>query len=224
MTGTNETKRAPTHVPDYPWDPFDLWSPPELTAFGPWRPHHARRALQVEFNRLCEEPSDINEHLETLRSLSSRVDDVTEFGVRDVVSTVAIVLGCPGMVNSFDAVAESPRIAAMKRVCRDAMKPWVFSRADVLEMAPIDETDLLFIDTFHSYAQLSRELIKHATSVTTYIVLHDTTTFGDRGMDGKSPGLWQAVEEFVEREPHWRVIARHTHNNGLTVLERGVGA
>ena len=36
--------------------------------------------------------------------------------------------------------------------------------------------------------------------------------------DGK--GLWPAVEEFLESNPHWTLHERFKNNNGLTILKR----
>jgi hypothetical protein len=82
----------------------------------------------------------------------------------------------------------------------------------------IEETDLLFIDTRHDYDQLREELRRHADKVRKYIVLHDTTTYGERGETPGHQGLWPAVEE-LRTEGNFRLQARCTNNNGLTLLE-----
>jgi hypothetical protein len=41
----------------------------------------------------------------------------------------------------------------------------------------IERTDMLFIDTWHKYGQLSEELRMHSPNVDKYIVLHDTTSY-----------------------------------------------
>ena len=41
--------------------------------------------MENKFKTLCETPSDINQHLATLRHYAEECDHVTEFGVRDVV-------------------------------------------------------------------------------------------------------------------------------------------
>jgi hypothetical protein len=33
-------------------------------------------------------------------------------------------------------------------------------------------------------------------------------------------GIWPAIQEHLDEHPEWRLAARFTHNNGLTVLER----
>ena len=46
----------------------------------------------------------------------------------------------------------------------------------------IEETDLLFIDTLHTYDQLAAELARHGMKARRWIVLHDTTTFATNGV------------------------------------------
>ena len=77
----------------------------------------------------------------------------------------------------------------------------------------------MFIDTRHDYEQLKEELRRHAGNVRRYIVLHDTTTFGEQGETPGHAGLWPAVEEFLAQGT-FRLKSREHQNNGLTVLER----
>jgi hypothetical protein len=77
----------------------------------------------------------------------------------------------------------------------------------------------LFLDTRHDYEQLREELRLHAGKVRKYLVLHDTTTFGERGETPGHRGLWPAVEEFLAQGA-FRLRERYENNNGLTVLER----
>jgi hypothetical protein len=50
--------------------------------------------------------------------------------------------------------------------------------------------------------------------------MHDTTIFGEVGEGREGLGLWKAIEEFLEINPHWSVHERYTNNNGLTILKR----
>ena len=107
-----------------------------------------------------------------------------------------------------------------------------------LACAPI-ETDLLFIDTWHVYAQLKRELAHWHSSVKKYILIHDTTVdewYGEsvRGnadsqrqsretgfpVEEIRKGLWPAIVEFLRVHPEWKLTERLMNNNGLTVLSR----
>src|SRR5207249_1177870 len=93
-----------------------------------------------------------------------------------------------------------------------------FHQADVRQVE-IEETDLLFLDTWHVYEQLKEELRLHAAKARRWIVLHDTTTFGDEGETAGHRGLWPAVEELLA-QGQWRLRWRWHDCHGLTVLER----
>lgn len=176
--------------------------------------------IRQEFNLARRTKSDINEHLDYLRELAAECNHVVEAGVRYVVSTWALLLGCAckgGKVVSY-CWNRLPEITRAEEICKAAGVDWTYIDGDWLKHT-IPETDLLFIDTNHFYSQLKEELRLHGSKARKYIVLHDTTSFGEVGADGKSPGLWQAVEEFVARG-EWKVLERRTHNNGLTVLSR----
>jgi glycosyltransferase involved in cell wall biosynthesis len=163
----------------------------------------------------CATPSDIHEHLPVLYFLARQCDHVTEMGTRTGISTTALLFAQPERLVCYDKV----KLAAVNRLEAVAGRTdFRFHQADVLEV-DIEETELLFIDTWHVCEQLKEELRLHAGKVRRYIVLHDTTTFGEQGeMEGRR-GLWPAVEEFLA-EGHFCLRERLENNNGLTVLER----
>lgn len=104
---------------------------------------------------------------------------------------------------------------------------------------PLEETELLFIDTWHVYGHLKRELERWHPVVKKYIALHDTEVdgvYGESlrcGMDTAKQsletgipeeeircGLLPAVQEFLAGHPEWKLREQLLNNNGLTVLER----
>lgn len=175
--------------------------------------------VQETYKLLCEHPSDINEHLPTLKKYASECEHVTEMGVRTIVSTWALLAGKPKTMVSID-INEIDCSSVKKAAGRTTA--FSFIKGDTLEI-DINETDLLFIDTYHNYNQLIAELKRHADKVRKYIILHDTTTFADVGesYDGVSRlGLWPAVTEFLGEHGEWVLRERFENNNGLTILER----
>jgi GT2 family glycosyltransferase/Flp pilus assembly protein TadD len=171
--------------------------------------------LAALYDVACREPSDVNEHLPTLYALAKECEHVTELGTRGAVSTTALLYAQPKKLVCYDRVKCPPvdKLAALA-----GETEFVFHQDDVLWVT-IEETDLLFIDTWHVYEQLSEELRLHASAARKYVVLHDTTTFGEQGEAAGHRGLWPAVEEFLAQGT-FRLKQRFTHNNGLTVLER----
>ena len=185
---------------------------------------------------------DICEHLDTLREYASRCDSVTELGVRWVVSTWALMAGRPKRLTSFDIhhfgiYGVDPE--NLDNAASNAGVIFKFYQEDVLTTDKLFETDLLFIDTVHSFKQLSMELHLHANKVKKYIVFHDTSSFGE--MDeaeirpnpgwpkellgyyntlGPAQGINAAIIEFLTANPEWRVDTLFTNNNGLMIITR----
>lgn len=161
--------------------------------------------------------SDINEHVPTLRRLAADCQRVTEMGVRSGVSTAAFLFARPDSLICYD-LDQHPNTATLAAAAAEAGIAFEFVQGDVLAQK-IAETDLLFLDTYHAYDQVRQELALHAGQVSRYLVLHDTTTFAVHG-EGGQPGIWAAIQEFLESHPEWRLAERYENNNGLTILER----
>jgi len=175
-----------------------------------------------KYTEECNKKTDINEHLPTLKKYAEESNTIVEMGVRSIVSTWALLAGNPKQMISYDIKNPSNWNASIEEVYKSVEGTNInfkFIEADVLNIK-IDNTDLLFIDTYHVYEQLKRELELHADKVNKYIILHDTTLFGEKGESYGRKGLWPAVEEFLEINPNWKIKERFTNNNGLTVLER----
>lgn len=105
---------------------------------------------------------------------------------------------------------------------------------------PNDEKfDIIFIDTWHIYGQLKRELEKFAPMCNQWIIMHDTTVdavYGEtirNGWDARqqsiesgfpieeiNKGLWPAIEEFLNEHKNFELHHRYTHNHGLTILRK----
>jgi hypothetical protein len=159
--------------------------------------------------------TDIHQHLPVLRALAAQVEHVTEFGVRTGQSTTALLAAQPKVLKSYD-IADLGVAAKLRPL--QGRTDFTFTVADTRAIT-IEPTDLLFIDTLHTYDQLKEELRLHGDKARRWIVMHDTTTFGDSGEVPGTRGLWAAVEEFVAQGA-FVVKERRTNNNGLTVLER----
>ena len=99
--------------------------------------------------------------------------------------------------------------------------------------------DLIFIDTWHVYGQLIRELEKFSKMTNKYMILHDIESFGYSGepmnsedvkqvmmeynmsLEEVTMGLMPAVNHFLEICGHeWTIKEVYTNNNGLLILER----
>lgn len=200
-----------------------------------------------KYETLVETPSDINQHLPTLHMLAQDCEFVIECGVRGIISSWAFVTGLLKnekrgkhlLLNDLHECNVGELLSLTAQVPELTINTqWV----NDLEMDLTDfptRPDMVFIDTWHVYAQLKRELEKFAPITGKYLVLHDTTVDGVDGetirngwnaeeqsvktgfpVDEIKRGLWSAVDEFLSTHPEWKMKTRYIHNNGLTVLER----
>jgi len=189
--------------------------------------------LEEKINELYNTSSDINEHIPTIIKYGSECEHITEMGVRWVVSTWAWLASTPKKLVSYDLHNPSRWGRSIDPVIETAKQyglDFTFIEQDVLKVE-IEETDLLFIDTWHTYDQLKKELEIHSPKVRKYICFHDTTSFefNDESLQHENSwnketsgkGIWPAIEEFLEENKDtWTLKERFTNNNGFTIIER----
>lgn len=181
-----------------------------------------------KYNFLCSQPSDINQHLPTLKRYAEECSHITEMGVRYVVSTWAFLSARPRKIVSYDILIGlnmelfNNNINELTIQAQKIGVDFSFIKTDVLDIE-IEETDLLLIDTYHEYNQIKQELKLHANKVKKYLIFHDTTTFGLLGETFKTPntiGIWPAIQEFLNENSSWILKEKFENNNGLTILEK----
>lgn len=171
-------------------------------------------SLEYKYETVCQTPSDIYEHLPTIKKYAEECDHITEMGVRSIVSTYALLMGKPSKMISYDI--NDCNWQPVRNLVKDTTD-FNFIIANTCECI-IEDTDLLFIDTLHNYEQLKIELERHANKVKKYMIFHDTTTFGTKG-ETSDIGLWPAIEEFLENNKNWAILEKYENNNGLTILK-----
>ena len=181
--------------------------------------HELMQRLEQEYETVCAAPSDIQQHLPTLKRFADQCQSVTEFGVRWGVSSRAFLYSQAKKLTMYD-LALDQGVYELVSFCQAHGKAVSYQAGNTLDIN-IEQTDLLFIDTLHTYSQLLAELNRHSSKVNKYIVFHDTHTFGciDEGSWG-GPGLLTAVVQWLAENPSWRVVYHTYINNGLTIVER----
>lgn len=184
---------------------------------------------------------DIGEHFPLLMQLAVECPHVTEIGLGLVISTWAIFQGLtenPDSHRSYLGIdIAQPPIDNMALAQSEAEKNGIsfrFQRVNDLYI-DIDPTDLLFIDSMHTYCHLTFELETFSPKVRKFIAMHDTSEpWGNRDDDEyrgnyseypahyhrSKRGLWPAVEDFLKRHPEWTLQERRLNCHGFTVLKR----
>ena len=191
--------------------------------------------VETQFKIHSETPSDINEHLPAIYEYAKKCDHVTEMGVRWVCSSWALLRANPKKIVSYDII-KHPNVQQLVDSSAEYGINFHFIEQDVLK-ADIEETDMLFIDTWHTYKQLFAELNMHAGKVKKYILFHDTVSFAfvdestydyclsDIALampSSEKQGLVPAIGDFMNTElgSCWEIDAVYENNNGLTILKR----
>ena len=203
---------------------------------------------------MCNTASDINEHLPVLFRYAKQCNSALELGVRGCVSSWAISAG----------LLENKNGIRKKIFMNDSRECQIGELIDVLEPLSIDvkyewkndleiefdadeKYDMVFIDTWHVYGQIKRELEKFSSIATKFIIMHDTTvdevegeTLREYGYNYQQAfiratelatetgiprdeilkGMWYGIEEFLTNHPEWYIKQRFFNNNGLMILAR----
>jgi len=199
--------------------------------------------VKNKYTLLCNESSDINEHLPAIYKYATECESVLELGVRGCVSSWAFAFGLLNngktkkrlTLNDIHQCDIKELLTTTKDLNINIDYKWI----NDLDLEMEENVDLTFIDTWHVYAQLKRELDKFSKITNKYIIMHDTTVdefYGETIRCGWNAhaqsaqtgfpveeincGLWKAVEDFLASNNNWKLKERYVNNNGLTILER----
>jgi hypothetical protein len=199
--------------------------------------------INSKYNKLCNTVSDINEHLPTLYKYAKECDSVFETGVRGCISSWALAKGLLEngssekklFLNDISQCNISELLDSTKSLSIKVDYVW----KNNLELELPYSVDMTFIDTWHIYGQLKRELAKFSKITKKYIAMHDTTVDEIQGetircgmnaekqsIESGFPveeircGLQKAIDEFLRDNLDWTLDARYINNNGLTILRK----
>lgn len=173
------------------------------------------RGLYKEYMTRCQQESDINELLPFLYAQAMQCEHITEMGFRGGNSAVALLAGLENnrsknkIFHTYD-LDESVQVMELRELAEKDGVIFHFHQEDVL-LAEIEETDFLFIDTEHTYFQVTNELNRHSEKARKWIGFHDVATF---------PDLDRGISDWMRRNKNWKIVLREEQNNGLMIIER----
>lgn len=199
--------------------------------------------VNFKYTELCNTPSDINEHLPTVYRYARECESVFETGVRGCISSWALAKGLLEngkskkklFLNDIFPCNISGLLDSTKSLPITVEYKWINN----LQLELPYSVDMTFIDTWHIYGQLKRELNKFSKVTNKYIAMHDTTVdaiHGETirlGMNAQQQsiesgfpvkeincGLQKAIDEFLAENTNWTLDVRYINNNGLTILRK----
>ncbi len=178
----------------------------------------AKDPLAKRFYRLVVEPSDMNEHMETLYRFASGCRTIVETGTNDGTSTTALLYAQPDTLDCYD-IERFPDVDDLEKLAGKTR--FQFHLGDVLGAEFPDDVDMWFCDDLHDGEHVRKELERFAHRVKRYIAFHDTTFFSTKGESG-GEGIWKPIAEYLRSHPSWRLVYSTEKQNGLTVYARVV--
>ncbi len=201
--------------------------------------------LRKNYEIVCAKQNDLTPYAPVLHHMASHVSSVTEMGIGPKAyglnSTWALLHGLhtsPSTAKKYTAYdyEDNPvndNIYNAKQIAENLNIDFNFIIGDTADVS-IENSDLLFIDTDHTYQHLMKELTLHSPKINKYILIHDTSgKYGHwedwpydherRGELRTQPhkyGLWPCCVDFLQENKDWTLLMRYEENNGLTILER----
>jgi predicted O-methyltransferase YrrM len=160
---------------------------------------------------------DISEHLPILSMLITEFElkEIVELGTRAGNSSLTLLAAAKPIGGKVLSMDIQPCELAQERIASAGLKDcWTFRQADdlnVLDSEIPEAIDLLFIDTWHTYNQLTAELKKYTPHLRrgSWIAIHDYVSF---------PGMTRAVRDFVASRPHSVRFYPFANQNGLALV------
>lgn len=155
---------------------------------------------------LGDSPSRFDFYTEMARGC----DEILELGVFTGLSTTAFLLAKPKRLVAVDITGDYFAIRPeLERSARALGVDFEFRIADDLTMEPV-ASDLLFIDTTHTYDQTMAELDRYGPLARKRIVLHDMN----------SAGVFQAVFQWLWNNKAFHVVHHDSRGCGAVVIDR----
>lgn len=182
--------------------------------------------------KLFESPGIINEHLPSLYKYGKTVETIVVLGdSHEAVITFVEALKCNGKERKvLIHVSPTPEKLDFGSV--------IYRHHTENNLLLDLSCDLLFIDSWHVYGQMKRELAKHSPTTNKYIIMHDTEVDAEHGesirckmnieeqvktsgfpIEEITKGIWPAIDEFVKLK-QWKIKEKYSHNHGLTILRK----
>ena len=168
-----------------------------------------------------EDPKNHGEHYcahhDMIKEFMSECESYKELGTHQGASAAAALLAGAKEVHFVDHTLEKYN---WQRHLFESYAECYEVNLNVYEMSSIDidcavPTDMLMIDSLHTWDWAQKELNLHAPITKKYIILHDTTL-----VNGSPSTIWPGLVSWCEKNPEWRIKRRVLENVGATLVER----
>lgn len=147
-----------------------------------------------------------------IRKRLEECDTYTEFGINQGATLAAAMLQNPKVIRAYDISLKwynKARHLFEEYAAAHDINYKVFEASTLT--CTIEPVELLYVDTAHKYGHLVKELKRHGSRPTKYIIFHDTAAKKD---------LAKGVREFVRLHKEWSIVVECTQNVGFTTIQK----
>ena len=202
-------------------------------------------SIKTKYEKLCNETSDVNEHLPTLYNYAKECESVLELGAGNMISSYALIYGLLNnsqntnkrhiLLNDINECNISCIMDDVVDLNINIEHAWV----NDLDLPVRKNYDLTVVDTWRVYGQIKRELQYFSTVTNKYIIILGTSIDSLRGETMRrkinledtaknscysvgevKKGLLPAIVEFINENNGWKFKEQFPNTCGLTVLEK----
>lgn len=165
---------------------------------------------EQKYQELKAKPSDVNEQFDTIRKYVAKGDIVVELGVREIVSSWALLANNPACLISCDVV-DPPKenLDLIMKAAKEIGTEYHFALGESTNLEVNPYIDVLFIDTLHLYSQIVKELWRFSEKTRKYIIFHDSII----------PEVRSCIQDFLFNT-NWKFVEEHPSGTKLCVLKR----
>jgi len=151
------------------------------------------------------------------------IQSVVEIGTRGLCSTCAFLKAKVKNITTYD-ICDITSMFPIKyneflECSKELNLNFIFIQEDSLK-AEIQQCDILFLDTVHTYNQVSQELKRHSNKVKKHIIIHDTCCSEIDPEIQSGEGVTKAISDFLEKNNCWKITYETKESQGLTILSR----
>jgi len=170
-----------------------------------------------EYNRILQTPNGIKKNVSVLYELAKECKHITEFGDGSGVSTTAF-LNTDATLRTYENEKKALVDNLFKKAISQGKDVKYYQSENT--MVDIEQTDLLYIDTYHEYHHLQSQLSLHHQKVKKYLVFNGTCQYAFQGESPDSKGILVCIIDFITNNSEWKFRKVETSSDGLVILER----
>jgi len=170
------------------------------------------------FTSLCEEDSEIVEHLPTLYFLTVEFNlkKTLELGTKDGGSTLVLTEAASKINGYVWSVDVDECFEAKMKISQAGLeKYWTFIQGDDIEIGKNwkESVDHIFIDTSHAYQHTIDEIKLYEPFLKPqgFLTFHDTRSF---------PGVIKAIRDYLKSIDKKFSFYNYFNNNGFVILRK----